>query len=69
MFSDDRPMTDNEFMKLMEPENPPNIITCPRCRGKGFFFKGDRIDKNTGEHPILACPVCKGTGIIDEPTT
>ena len=46
--------------------NKSKAITCPRCKGNGYFTVKESVD-----HPldkVVQCPMCESQGEIDDPS-
>ena len=48
-----------------------SIVICDSCKGKGYKVNYALTDYHRNEHDIekYQCPVCKGTGRLEEKTT
>ena len=50
---------------MEKPNHKAKKITCPRCKGNGYF-----VIKESVENPldkVVQCPMCKSEGEIYEP--
>tara|TARA_R100001480_G_scaffold12736_1_gene21498 strand:- start:347 stop:547 length:201 start_codon:yes stop_codon:yes gene_type:complete len=49
---------------MAKPNHKPKKITCPRCKGNGYFIIKESVDKPLDK--VVQCPMCKSDGEIYE---